>query len=50
VLEAGQSLGVSANTTKTHLRGLFAKTGTRRQAELMRLATTTLPPAVRCQA
>jgi DNA-binding CsgD family transcriptional regulator len=48
VFEAGQSLGVSANTTKTHLRGLFAKTGTRRQAELMRLATTTLPPATRC--
>jgi DNA-binding CsgD family transcriptional regulator len=49
VFEAGQSLGVSANTTKTHLRGLFAKTGTRRQADLMRLAATTLPPAARCR-
>ena len=49
VFEACQSLGVSANTAKTHLRGLFAKTGTRRQSELMRLATTTLPPAAtRC--
>jgi DNA-binding CsgD family transcriptional regulator len=48
VLQAGQSLGVSANTTRTHLRCLFAKTGTRRQAELICLATTTLPPATRC--
>ena len=50
VLEAGHALGVSGNTTKTHLRGLFAKTGTRRQSELMRLATAALPPAARCWA
>ncbi len=48
VLEAGQLLEVSSNTARTHLRNLFAKTGTHRQAELMRLATTTLPPAFVC--
>jgi DNA-binding CsgD family transcriptional regulator len=49
ILEAGEALDVSANTARTHLRSLFAKTGTHRQAELIRLATTTLPPAsLRC--
>ena len=50
ILEAGEALDVSANTARTHLRSLFAKTGTHRQAELIRLATTTLPPASRCVA
>jgi DNA-binding CsgD family transcriptional regulator len=50
ILEAGEALDVSANTARTHLRSLFAKTGTHRQAELVRLATTTLPPASRCVA
>ncbi|MBP1804781.1 helix-turn-helix transcriptional regulator [Rubellimicrobium aerolatum] len=33
--EAGAVLGVARSTVKTHLDGLFAKTGTRRQAELV---------------
>jgi DNA-binding CsgD family transcriptional regulator len=36
---AGQ-LGVSQNTIKTHLRRVFAKTGTSRQSELARLTAT----------
>ncbi len=35
--QAAEALGVSYNTLKTHLKRLFAKTGTRSQAELMRL-------------
>ena len=45
VTEAGHALQVSLNTVKSHLKSLFAKTGTNRQAELMRLALTTMPPA-----
>ena len=33
--EAAQALGVSINTIRFHLRNLLAKTGTRRQAELI---------------
>ncbi len=35
--EASQALSVSMNTTRTHLRALFAKTGVNRQANLVRL-------------
>jgi DNA-binding CsgD family transcriptional regulator len=35
--ETAQRLNVSPNTVKTHLRRVFAKTGTSRQAELARL-------------
>jgi DNA-binding CsgD family transcriptional regulator/PAS domain-containing protein len=35
--EAAHRLNVSPNTVKTHLRKVFAKTGTNRQAELARL-------------
>jgi DNA-binding CsgD family transcriptional regulator len=45
VAEAGQALKVSLNTVKSHLKSLFAKTGTNRQAELMRLVLNTMPPA-----
>jgi len=34
---AGRSLGVSAGTVRTHLKAVFAKTGARRQSELVRL-------------
>lgn len=34
VLETAQSLSLSPNTIKTHLRRVFAKTATGRQAEL----------------
>jgi DNA-binding CsgD family transcriptional regulator len=43
--EAGQVLHVSLNTVKSHLKNLFAKTGTTRQAELMRLVLNSVPPA-----
>jgi DNA-binding CsgD family transcriptional regulator len=36
--EIGTALGVSVTTVRTHLQGLFQKTGARRQAELVRLA------------
>jgi len=37
VPEVAAMLGLSQETVKTHLRRLFAKTGTRRQAELVKL-------------
>ncbi|MCK1386419.1 LuxR C-terminal-related transcriptional regulator [Bradyrhizobium sp. 21] len=39
IIENAQSLGLSPNTVKTHLRGVFAKTATGRQAELASLIT-----------
>lgn len=39
VHEAAAQLGLSANTIKTHLRRVFAKTGSTRQTELTRLIT-----------
>jgi DNA-binding CsgD family transcriptional regulator len=42
--ETANALGVRASTVKTHLLNVFAKTGTSRQAELVRLAASlTLP-------
>ncbi|MBN9265605.1 MAG: helix-turn-helix transcriptional regulator, partial [Hyphomicrobium sp.] len=38
--EAAIQLRISANTIKTHLRRVFAKTGTGRQTELVRLMAT----------
>lgn len=38
--EVAQTLGVSQNTARVHLRSLFRKTATRRQAELVRLLVT----------
>jgi DNA-binding CsgD family transcriptional regulator/PAS domain-containing protein len=38
------ALGVSQNTAKTHLSRIFAKTGTRRQANLVALVTKLMPP------
>jgi DNA-binding CsgD family transcriptional regulator len=35
--ETANRLGLSPNTIKTHLRRIFAKTGTSRQTELARL-------------
>jgi DNA-binding CsgD family transcriptional regulator/PAS domain-containing protein len=42
---AAETLGVSANTAKTHLARLFTKTGTQRQADLARLAISAFSPA-----
>jgi DNA-binding CsgD family transcriptional regulator len=45
ITEVAEGLGISAATAKTHLSRLFNKTGTQRQAELMRLAMSALAPA-----
>jgi DNA-binding CsgD family transcriptional regulator len=36
-------LGIGRGTVKTHLLRIFAKTGTRRQAELVKLAASLAP-------
>jgi DNA-binding CsgD family transcriptional regulator/PAS domain-containing protein len=45
VREAATALGISEPTAKTHLQKLFQKTGTDRQADLMRLTMSALAPA-----
>lgn len=40
---AAGRLGIARNTARSHLRGLFAKTGVSRQGELVRLVHTSLP-------
>jgi DNA-binding CsgD family transcriptional regulator len=42
--EASAELGVSRNTTRTHLRSLFAKTGVSRQSMLVRLILKSVAP------
>ncbi len=42
--EASAELGVSRNTTRTHLRALFAKTGVNRQSMLVRLLLKSVAP------
>lgn len=44
VAEAADALGVSLPTARTHLARLFDKTGTSRQADLVRLAMSALAP------
>ena len=41
--EAAARLGIARNTARSHLRGLFAKTGASRQGELVRLVHSSLP-------
>jgi DNA-binding CsgD family transcriptional regulator len=36
LFEAAERLGVSRNTARTHMKRIYVKTGTRRQAELVR--------------
>jgi len=43
--EVADCLGIGVATTKTHLARLYAKTGTRGQLDLMRLAMSALAPA-----
>ena len=43
--EAAGDLGVEASTAKTHLLRVFNKTGTHRQAELVKLAASLSMPA-----
>ncbi|WEX07894.1 helix-turn-helix transcriptional regulator [Chelativorans sp. AA-79] len=44
--ETAGALGIAATTARTHLDNIFAKTGVRRQAELMRLARQLEPPVI----
>ncbi|WP_170937130.1 helix-turn-helix transcriptional regulator [Rhodomicrobium sp. R_RK_3] len=43
--EVTVALSLSRNTVRTHVKALFAKTGTTRQAELLRLAASCIAPA-----
>jgi DNA-binding CsgD family transcriptional regulator len=45
--DAADELGVTLATVRTHLQNLFAKTGTARQADLLRLLMTATPPVKR---
>lgn len=42
--EAADMLGISEPTVRTHLQHIFAKTGTSRQTELLRLLQNATPP------
>jgi DNA-binding CsgD family transcriptional regulator len=44
--EAAAKLGIAVTTVRTHLAHIFEKTGTSRQAELIRLAAKFAPPIV----
>jgi DNA-binding CsgD family transcriptional regulator len=41
--EVADSLGIGRETARTQLRSVFAKTGTTRQAELVRIITRACP-------
>jgi DNA-binding CsgD family transcriptional regulator/PAS domain-containing protein len=43
--QAEVALGIRHSTARTHMKRIYAKTGTRRQAELVRLLMTGKPPA-----
>ena len=42
--EAADMLGISEATVRTHVQQMFAKTGTSRQADLLRLLQSSAPP------
>src|SRR5262245_35888264 len=42
--EAAETLGISENTAKTHLKHIHSKTGTSKQTELIRLFMSATPP------
>ena len=42
--DAGGMLGISEPTVRTHLQNIFSKTGTSRQADLLRLFQSSAPP------
>jgi DNA-binding CsgD family transcriptional regulator len=44
VVEAGSAMGIAEPTARTHVANLMAKTGTKRQADLIQLATRLAPP------
>ena len=43
-MEAADMLGISEPTVRTHLQRIFSKTGTSRQADLLRLLHHSTPP------
>ena len=45
--EAADMLGISEPTVRTHLKNIFSKTGTPRQADLLRLLQSSAPPTAR---
>ena len=45
--EAADMLGISEPTVRTHLQRIFSKTGTTRQADLLRLLQNAIPPIQR---
>jgi DNA-binding CsgD family transcriptional regulator len=45
--EVARALNISANTAKTHLSRIFSKTGVSRQADLLSLINTMVPPVQR---
>lgn len=44
--EIADLYGIARSTVKTHLLNLYRKTGTRRQAELVKLALSAIPPVL----
>jgi DNA-binding CsgD family transcriptional regulator len=46
VADTAEALGIASGTVKTHLLRVFAKTGTRRQAELVKLVAEFSNPLV----
>lgn len=44
VSQAAEQIGISTTTAKTHLQRIFSKTGTNRQAELINLVMSSVPP------
>jgi DNA-binding CsgD family transcriptional regulator len=46
VREVAAALGIAENTVKTHLRNLFAKTGARRQADLVKIVAGYATPLI----
>lgn len=45
--DAAKDLGVSKETSRTHLKNVFKKTGTRRQSELVKLISTGISASIR---
>jgi DNA-binding CsgD family transcriptional regulator len=46
VPEVAEALGIAESTVRTHLQQLFAKTGTKRQADLIKLMAGYTNPLV----
>ena len=44
VPDVARSMGIAESTIKTHLARIFVKTGTKRQADLVRLMAAFTPP------